>query len=97
MPIYEYQCDSCSKHHEIWQKISDPPKKICPDCSGTLHKLISASSFQLKGGGWYSDGYSSVKSNAGKRIGDNNDLNEKKTTTNKTQAVSQPSPSQLSA
>lgn len=68
MPIYEYQCSSCSKHHEIWHKISDQPKKICPDCSGPLHKLISMSSFKLKGGGWYSDGYSSVKSNDDKGI-----------------------------
>jgi len=59
MPIYEYQCNKCRKIHEIWQKMSDKPADKCPDCSGPLHKLVSLSSFQLKGGGWYVDGYSS--------------------------------------
>ena len=60
MPIYEYQCKKCRKIHEIWQKMSDKPADRCPDCSGPLLKLVSLSSFQLKGHGWYVDGYSSV-------------------------------------
>lgn len=40
------------------QKISDPPLTRCPACGGNLEKKISATSFQLKGGGWYKDGYS---------------------------------------
>lgn len=59
MPIYEYQCAECSAHLELIQKISEPPKTTCPDCGGKLHKLISLNSFQLKGGGWYADGYGS--------------------------------------
>ncbi|MDH5298335.1 MAG: zinc ribbon domain-containing protein [Desulfobulbaceae bacterium] len=58
MPIYEYQCQECGKVAEVWQSISDDPMNSCPDCSGSMKKLISASSFQLKGGGWYADGYS---------------------------------------
>ncbi len=65
MPIYEYQCKKCRKIHEIWQKMSDKPAGKCPDCGGPLHKLISLSSFQLKGGGWYVDGYSSVPTDKG--------------------------------
>jgi len=61
MPIYEYQCEKCNKVHEFWQKISDAPVLECPDCCGALHKLVSLSSFQLKGGGWYVDGYSVSK------------------------------------
>ena len=57
MPIYEYQCESCKDVIEAWQSLSDKPMTICPNCSGTLKKLISMSSFQLKGGGWYADGY----------------------------------------
>lgn len=57
MPLYEYECPSCSRVFEIWQKISEKPKTACPDCSGPLKKLVSLSSFQLKGGGWYADGY----------------------------------------
>lgn len=97
MPIYEYQCSSCSKRHEIWQKISDQPKKICPDCSGPLHKLISMSSFQLKGGGWYSDGYSSVKSNDIKKIGGKNGSIEKNPTPKDGHSVSPSSSSQVPA
>ncbi len=63
MPIYEYECKSCHHVFEEWQSILDEPKTTCPDCSGTLKKIISMSSFALKGGGWYADGYSSVGRN----------------------------------
>lgn len=62
MPIYEYQCESCKDVIEAWQSLSDKPMSTCPNCKGTLKKLISVSSFQLKGGGWYADGYSSSSS-----------------------------------
>jgi putative FmdB family regulatory protein len=54
MPIYEYQCTECGHHMEALQKISDAPLKDCPACvSASLTRLVSASSFRLKGGGWY--------------------------------------------
>ena len=59
MPIYEYQCEACQDVIEAQQSLSDKPLTTCPACAGVLKKLISRSSFQLKGGGWYSDGYSS--------------------------------------
>ena len=59
MPIYEYGCTECGKHIEAFQKISEEPLTVCPDCGGELSKLISSTSFVLKGGGWYADGYSS--------------------------------------
>lgn len=58
MPVYEYECGRCIKVFEIQQRIADAPLAVCPDCGGEVRKLISRSSFQLKGGGWYSDGYS---------------------------------------
>lgn len=58
MPIYEFECESCHKITEVTQSISAPPLGACPDCTGPVKKLISQSSFQLKGGGWYADGYS---------------------------------------
>ncbi|MBI2608400.1 MAG: zinc ribbon domain-containing protein [Deltaproteobacteria bacterium] len=61
MPIYEYQCKKCKKVFEIIQKISDKPLNKCEECFGTLIKLISESSFLLKGGGWYKDLYSTSK------------------------------------
>ena len=54
MPIYEYQCGSCSHSLEALQKISDGPLLDCPACgSPSLQKLVSAASFRLRGGGWY--------------------------------------------
>lgn len=56
MPIYEYQCDApkCGHTFESFQKVSDAPVDVCPECNGTeVRKLISASSFHLKGSGWY--------------------------------------------
>ena len=53
MPIYEYSCAKCGKTTEAMQKISDPPLKKCPKCGGELVKMISNSSFILKGTGWY--------------------------------------------
>ncbi len=61
MPVYEYECSTCQKVYEIQQKMSDDPLKNCPECDGAVKKLMSMSSFQLKGGGWYADGYSSSK------------------------------------
>ena len=62
MPIYEYGCSKCGKTHEIIQKMSDQPLTECPSCSGKLHKLISQSSFHLKGSGWYATDYAKQSS-----------------------------------
>jgi putative FmdB family regulatory protein len=64
MPLYEYQCTQCGKIEEVIQKFSDPPLTVCPHCSGTLNKLISQSSFHLKGTGWYVTDYSKKSSSA---------------------------------
>ena len=60
---YEYECSSCGHQWEARQKISDAALTDCPTCQqATAKRLISrGASFQLKGGGWYADGYSSVK------------------------------------
>lgn len=57
MPIYEYECTRCGHIEEILQHFSDKPLKTCQNCSGKLHKLISRSSFHLKGTGWYVTDY----------------------------------------
>ena len=65
MPVYEYECTSCGKHTEAMQKFSDPPLAECPDCGCGLRKLISNTSFVLKGSGWYADGYSAPSESGG--------------------------------
>jgi putative FmdB family regulatory protein len=60
MPVYEYECKACGHTFEEWQKMSDAPVQTCPKCSEKkVERLISQTSFQLKGGGWYKDLYSS--------------------------------------
>lgn len=57
MPIYEYRCDQCGHQFEVIQKFSDDPLQVCEQCQGHLSKLISQTSFQLKGSGWYITDY----------------------------------------
>jgi len=59
MPIYEYRCKSCGTLIEAIQKFDDKPLRKCRECSGRLEKQISRTSFQLKGGGWFAQGYGS--------------------------------------
>ncbi len=60
MPIYEYSCVECGHDFEKIQKISDSPVRKCPSC-GRLkaRRLISRTSFVLKGDGWYVTDYPS--------------------------------------
>ena len=59
MPIYEFVCEQCGRLVERLQKLTDPPPDACPECGGKMAKIMSRNSFQLKGGGWYRDLYSS--------------------------------------
>ena len=61
MPIYEYECGSCNAHYEVFQKITARPLRKCEKCGGPLHKLISQSTFHLKGSGWYVTDYAGKK------------------------------------
>lgn len=60
MPTYEYECKSCEHRFEAEQSIKDDPLTTCPNChTDFLRRLISRSSFVLKGSGWAADNYSS--------------------------------------
>ena len=63
MPIYEYECKKCGTFEAV-QSMSEEHLKRCPECRSKVSRLISSSSFHLRGGGWYADGYDakSVKS-----------------------------------
>jgi putative FmdB family regulatory protein len=65
MPIYEYKCRKCGKEFEVFQGVTDPTVKSCKFCKGSVHKLLSLSSFQLKGSGWYATDYGGKKPQAG--------------------------------
>ena len=57
MPIYEYRCRDCETVIEVMMGINDRQPRKCRECSGKLEKLFSRTSFQLKGGGWFNEGY----------------------------------------
>ena len=61
MPIYEYKCQKCGRQFESFQGISDPELKSCKFCKGKVQKLVSLSSFSLKGSGWYVTDYKGKK------------------------------------
>lgn len=61
MPIYEYECPECGIF-ETMQGIKEPPLTVCATCQRPVRRVISASAFSLKGGGWYKDLYSSTSS-----------------------------------
>lgn len=60
MPIYEYDCRKCGTF-EVSQKMSEPALTTHEVCGEPVERRISLTSFSLKGGGWYSDGYTSTK------------------------------------
>ena len=58
MPIYRYRCEDCEDVMEVLAKPSDEKPSACKSCGSTkLSKVMSRTSFQLRGGGWYAEGY----------------------------------------
>jgi putative FmdB family regulatory protein len=59
VPTYEYECPQCPRVFEVRQRISEPSLTTCDRCGGSIHRLLSATPFILKGGGWYVTDYPS--------------------------------------
>lgn len=76
MPIYEYECQKCGEVTEVMQRITDDPLTTCETCGGEIKRLISNTSFVLKGTGWYATDY------AGKSNGSNGSGAKRSTETN---------------
>ena len=58
MPTYEFGCQDCGYEFEVIKKMSDQSMPECVRCQSIkVEKLLSVSSFQLKGSGWAHDGY----------------------------------------
>ena len=87
MPTYEYRCRDCGHEFEQMQKITADPIKDCPECGGEkVQRLVSASSFHLKGSGWYKTDYASSSSSSGA-----SSSTDKKSTSSTTTAKSESS------
>jgi putative FmdB family regulatory protein len=61
MPVYEYKCENCGREFELFQRMSEPAAKTCKFCQGPVKKLISRTTFHLKGSGWYVTDYGGKK------------------------------------
>ncbi|HSQ60524.1 MAG TPA: FmdB family zinc ribbon protein [Acidobacteriota bacterium] len=60
MPTYEYECEKCGHRFEVFQSMSDPPKKRCPKCKGKLRRLLGTGAGMIfKGSGFYVTDYRS--------------------------------------
>jgi putative FmdB family regulatory protein len=81
VPIYEYQCTKCGEVFEAFQKITDEPLTECKFCHARVEKLISQSSFRLKGSGWYLTDYANRSSNGSTNKSKASDSSEKATET----------------
>jgi putative FmdB family regulatory protein len=57
MPIYGYRCGQCGHELEVFQSMSDAPLKTCPECGGSLRKLLYPVGVQFKGSGFYTTDY----------------------------------------
>ena len=60
MPTYEYECKSCSHRFEKFQSITSRPLRKCPECTGSVRRLIGAGAGVIfKGSGFYETDYRS--------------------------------------
>jgi putative FmdB family regulatory protein len=102
MPIYEYECKKCGKVFEELQGFDDPPLKKCRECKGKLEKLISLSSFQLTGTGWYATDYAkgpgipSQAQDQGNPAIDSNSTSDNSSTSDSNSTVAESGPSSAS-
>jgi putative FmdB family regulatory protein len=53
MPTYEYLCRDCSHRFETWQKMTDEPLTLCPECNGHIRRVLYPTGIVFKGRGFY--------------------------------------------
>lgn len=53
MPTYEYLCQTCSHRFETWQKMTDEPLTICPECGSQIRRVLFPTGIVFKGHGFY--------------------------------------------
>jgi putative FmdB family regulatory protein len=62
MPTYEYLCRTCSHRFETWQKMTDDPLTTCPECGGTIRRVLFPAGVVFKGSGFYKTDYNGSSS-----------------------------------
>ena len=64
MPLYEYECFLCGLHFERIRKVANASLMECPECGGSVRRLLGVPALQFKGSGWYVTDYG--KGNSGR-------------------------------
>jgi putative FmdB family regulatory protein len=59
MPVYEFECPEGTVSEKLVKMGTNEIK--CPTCGKKAKKILSQCTFELKGGGWYADGYGAKK------------------------------------
>src|SRR6266852_4859669 len=54
MPLYEYGCSTCRARLERRQRFDEEPLRLCPNCGGSLARILQPVGIVFKGSGWYS-------------------------------------------
>jgi len=59
MPTYDYRCDACGHELELFQSITESPKRKCPECGKQkLQRVIgTGAGIIFKGSGFYETDY----------------------------------------
>jgi putative FmdB family regulatory protein len=88
MPTYDYACENCGHKWDVEQRMSEDPIRKCPKCGKLKAKRqITGGNFILKGGGWYSDLYSSSSKSTRSSSSDTGSSSETKTESTKTEST----------
>ena len=96
MPTYDYVCDACQYRYELFQSITEPVRRKCPECGKPkLRRLIGGGAgFLFKGSGFYTTDYRSESykkaAQAEKKAGESKDSSsgEKKSSGEKSEGKS---------
>src|SRR5437868_13841512 len=64
MPTYEYLCQTCSHRFETWQKMTDEPLTICPECGSHIRRVLFPAGIVFKGPGFYKTDHNGNTANA---------------------------------
>ena len=76
MPVYEFECPNGHLTEKITRMGTNSVR--CSHCDKRAKKIMSTCTFELKGGGWYADGYSSTRSGKGSKTSSSGNSGNKK-------------------
>ncbi len=89
MPTYEYQCKSCEHRFEIWQKMTDDALTVCPQCNGTIRRILFPAGIVFKGSGFYKTDHGNGQVASESHANNHNGSSENKEGAPKTESTSE--------